>query len=241
MVAKVTQLPRSGRHASGPDQTDSRLELGRARRRAHLVMLAGGIVSIAWIGLCAFYAHSMLGWDLAARMLPHEIGALLAGAVMPLALLWVIITYFRRGFEIRHYTEALQRQYELLTYPAEDAESRIQEISDSLKRQSEALSRASDKAAVQMRELSGLVEKQSAALGETTERTAKDVTEIRESLNAQLAELNQLAQSLAERRSALKGEVGQLSEHLEKVGRFTLLDLIRWAWNISHCLLINLV
>ena len=159
MVAKVTQLPRAGRHASGPNEADIQQEMARTRTVARLLLVGAVVASAVWIGLCLLYVNTVLGWDLAARMLPHEIGAMIAGASLPIAILWIVVAFFRRSYEIRQYTETLQRQYELLTYPSEEAETRIHDISESLKRQSEELTRASDKAAAQLQNLSESMER----------------------------------------------------------------------------------
>ena len=70
-------------------------------------------------------------------MLAHELGAMLAGMTAPMAFLWLGLAYFRRGSDVRDHSEALRRQLEMLTYPAEEAEARISQVSEALRKQAE--------------------------------------------------------------------------------------------------------
>ena len=49
---------------------------------------------------------------------------------------------------------ALRRQLEMLTYPAEEAEAQISQVSEALRKQAEELSRFGDKATVDIGQLS---------------------------------------------------------------------------------------
>ena len=124
MPANVTELPRSGRHAKGPDPAELEATSARATRIWRRLLAVGLGLSGAWIALSAYYVDTTLGWDFTALMLPHELGALFAGFATPLAFLWLAISYLRQDQEVRRHTEMLRRQLELLTYPAEEAEAR---------------------------------------------------------------------------------------------------------------------
>ena len=67
---------------------------------------------------------------------------------VPLVVLWLVVLYLRRGGELREHTEMLRAQLELLTYPPEDAESRVRVVTDSLRSQAEALDRVTDTATI---------------------------------------------------------------------------------------------
>ena len=141
MSANVTELPRSGRHAEGPDIAEIKASQARARRQSQRITAAGISVSVFWAFLCLTYIHTTLGWSFGSQMLAHELGALVAGMASPLAFLWLAMAYFRRGYDVRDHTEALRRQLEMLTYPAEEAEARIGQVSEALRKQAEELSR----------------------------------------------------------------------------------------------------
>src|SRR3546814_19433951 len=85
MVAKVTQLPRSGRHSSSQGEAGARGESGRSRLYARILLIIAAGASLIWIGICYFYVKKMLGRDLAKRLITAEVGALVAGGATPAA------------------------------------------------------------------------------------------------------------------------------------------------------------
>ena len=78
------------------------------------------------------------------QMLPHEVAAVVAGTALPLAALWGVLLVLRPNRDLTYHTEALRRQLALLTFPADEAEHRVQVVSDVLRRQTEELNHASD-------------------------------------------------------------------------------------------------
>ena len=76
-------------------------------------LAAIGIVSTAaYFALLAFVFWGRAGDIL--RMEPNEVGDFLAGAFVPLAILWLILGFFQQGVELRLNTEALKLQAEEL-------------------------------------------------------------------------------------------------------------------------------
>ena len=66
MSAKVTELPRAGRHVEGPDIAEVKAAQSRAVRRSRRFVAAGISVSVMWLFVCGIYVNDTLGWDLAA-------------------------------------------------------------------------------------------------------------------------------------------------------------------------------
>ncbi|MEC8173403.1 MAG: hypothetical protein VX090_08480, partial [Pseudomonadota bacterium] len=137
MSANVTELPRAGRHTTGPDIAEIKAFEARARRKAQRITAGGISASVFWLLLCLTYIHTTLGWSFGSQMLAHELGAMVAGMTAPLAFLWLGLAYFRRGYDVREHSEALRRQLEMLTYPAEEAEAQISQVSEALRKQAD--------------------------------------------------------------------------------------------------------
>ncbi len=48
------------------------------------------MLSFGWLAAYTWWVEAVLGFNNLPQMLPHEIGALIAGATAPLALLWAL-------------------------------------------------------------------------------------------------------------------------------------------------------
>ena len=67
MSANVTELPRAGRHTTGPDIAEIKAFEARARRKAQRITAGGISASVFWLLLCLTYIHTTLGWSFEAR------------------------------------------------------------------------------------------------------------------------------------------------------------------------------
>ncbi len=103
------------------------------------MLYAGAAISAIWLALCGWYIHVSIGWQELLLLLPHEIGAFLMGIFAPLAFVWLALFFFVRGQEMRDTAAVLGEELRRLTYPAEDAEERVQAIAASLRAQAEEL------------------------------------------------------------------------------------------------------
>ena len=209
MAANVTELPRAGRHAAGTNWEDSQVASLRADKVQRRLLVAASALSLAWLALCAWYISTYLGWDLPSQLLPHEFGALVAGMATPLIVLWLVVVFARRGLEVRQHTQMLRRQLEMLTYPAEDAEARINEVSDTLRRQADELSRVSDRAEVQLRELAETLAQQTENLTSVTDRASSEGGAMRAALSQQATSLGILADRFEAQQKTVRDLVEQ--------------------------------
>ncbi|MHC4181498.1 MAG: hypothetical protein ACYSWU_28710 [Planctomycetota bacterium] len=166
MSSNVTKLP----HAKGdtvaphPLSLQAAMERSRGARRKTALIAGGG--SAVWIAACLVYALGHVGGETLAGLALHEAGAAVAGVAMPMVVLWLVVLYMRRGGELREQTDMLRAQLELLTYPPDDAESRVRAVTDSLRGQAEALDRVTDTATIQMEKLSKTLGGRTEALAE---------------------------------------------------------------------------
>ena len=93
--------------------------------RFRLYTLGGLILSAAWVWGVYDYVEAVLGWNNVTELLPHEVGGLAAGALTPLALLWMVIAFWERGQSLQHDTEALRWHIRRMIYPSGNAETRV--------------------------------------------------------------------------------------------------------------------
>ena len=169
MSANVTELPRAGRHTKAQIWPKSLWRRARAEKRSALPPAAFPHRFFGFFMPCLYPHNARLelrkpdagartGGD--GRRHDGAIGFFLLG-----------LAYFRRGYDVREHSEALRRQLEMLTYPAEEAEARISQVSEALRKQAEELSRASDKATVDIGQPNALRE-QTEALSEVSDKAA---------------------------------------------------------------------
>src|SRR5262245_18037111 len=83
--------------------------------------IAAAAASVAWLAIVAFYIQTQYGWDSIAQLLPHELGAGIAGVAAPLAFLWLVVAFVERGRELRRQVDVLGHQLDGLIYqPSSD-------------------------------------------------------------------------------------------------------------------------
>ena len=122
--------------------------------------------------VCADYIGEQIGWDNLFFLLPHELGIFIAGVFAPLAFLWLVLLYAVVGRRLAHTRDLLAARLDALTYPAEDAESRVALVSAALRVQAQELSAVSDAAVAAGQRLETMLERQAGALNEVSSRLA---------------------------------------------------------------------
>ena len=53
----------------------------------------GLFLSVIWLGLCSWYVDRTIGFSQIGYLMPHELGQFLSGVFLPLAFLWVLLSY----------------------------------------------------------------------------------------------------------------------------------------------------
>ena len=160
-------------------------------RKVFLIVAVGGLaLTLIWLGLCAWYIGTYLGWENFQYMQLHELALSLAGVCIPPVLLWLILLFFARANTVASETRELLRHLEAMTYPPDEAEWKVARIADSLKDQADMLSQATDEMIEKMEDMRGSFRHQSQELTGASVRAASQAEQLRESLEAQSKNLS---------------------------------------------------
>lgn len=108
-----------------------------------LINVTGVLLTALWIGLCFGYVQSYVGWSELLQLQPHLLGGFLAGALAPLALLWMVLAYLQRGADIHMYADALRAELQAMIFPTEERAQVISKDIEQLCHQAAELSTAS--------------------------------------------------------------------------------------------------
>ena len=142
-----------------------------------MIAVVGIAASVLWLWLAADYIGEQIGWDNLFFLLPHEIAIFVAGVFAPLAFLWLVLLYLAVGRRLAVTRDLLAARLDALTYPAEDAETRVAQVSAALRAQAQDLSAASDAAIAAGLKLETMLGRQAGALNEVAGRLASQVGE----------------------------------------------------------------
>jgi len=147
----------------------------------------GTVLSLGWLGLCAWYVDAELGWALPGTMLPHELGAVVAGAVTPLVLLWVALGYWVRGRDsLRHARQIERRLKEFLDPPG--GTDRINTMTEAMRTQARELAAASHQACEEAEAVKNSLDERAKSLMRITDLAASHTGRMREALENHLKE-----------------------------------------------------
>ena len=103
-------------------------------KRSLLLLVAGLALTAGWLGACAYYVATYVGWSDLLSLLPHELGGFVAGAFAPLAFLWFALVYLGTGAKLGRVGQAIESQRRqalelaLSTHRAVGEADRIKEI-----------------------------------------------------------------------------------------------------------------
>ncbi|QEX24339.1 hypothetical protein FRZ61_42800 [Hypericibacter adhaerens] len=156
----------------------------------------GLVLTVAWLALVWTYVDREIGWNNVGGMLPHELGAAMAGAFAPLAFLWLLLLYWIRGRDLADAGAAINRQLGLLTFPDETAATRVEAAGAVLKRQAEALRSASDQSSELLGGFALRFQSEAAALTEVVQQARAETDKLREGLAAEIASAREVAAKL---------------------------------------------
>lgn len=115
----------------------------RRTLRFKIMNVAGVLASAVWIGLSLGYVQTYIGWSEILALQPHLLGGFLAGALAPLALLWMVLAYAQRGADVHMYADALRAELQAMIFPSEERAQVIHRDIEDLCRQAAELSTAS--------------------------------------------------------------------------------------------------
>src|ERR1700691_5841821 len=185
----------------------------------------GPIVAAIWFVLCGVYLLHVLGWDTFTALTPLDQALYAALALLPVPIIWGVVTIRRRAREFSAVSARLADQLDRLYTPSEDRDHRAQEALLALRRQAEELAGAVDNT-VQRIEASaeGLSTRLTESMRAVT--TAMERAEwARSDLEGAISPLNRLVETLSAESAAINRAVGRdldeasgrLAEHVEDV------------------------
>ena len=104
----------------------------------------GPMIAAIWLVLCGVYLLHVLGWDTFTALTPLDQALYAALALLPVPIIWGVVTIRRRAREFSAVSARLADQLDRLYTPSEDRDHRAQEALLALRRQAEELAGAVD-------------------------------------------------------------------------------------------------
>ncbi|MGH6946131.1 MAG: hypothetical protein ACREDZ_02280, partial [Kiloniellales bacterium] len=185
---------------------DVRLARPAVPKAAYGSLIAVGGLALAasagWLFAVAWYVGEYIGWETLQVLLPHEQALSLAGAFLPVLVLWLVVLVVLRGAAVSKATRALMEQFDSLVYPPEAAADQVRRIGLSLAEQAKVLNDTSDTLLTRLDRLSKAFREQTQELTGASLRAASQSERVGEALKSQLGEIEtaraQVAELLAE-------------------------------------------
>src|SRR5262249_23460660 len=138
----------------------------------------------------------------------------------PLALIWLVLGYFKPSRELAEHTAALQGELSRLRDPLGDAEAQSLRIADALRQRLELVETATAAADDQLTRATRLLEGQSEAIGAAAAKVAGEVEQARESLSAQHEVLEEQSGAavrlMREQVDEIERRIAEAGERLER-------------------------
>lgn len=185
--------------------------------RIQMMLAAGATLTAIWLGFVAYYVVSQFGWQNVLFMLPHEIGALLAGIFTPLAFLWLLIVAIGARTRLADVADALGSRLDALAYPPGNAEEKANVVIAAIEAGNNRLLEATDRTAAEAearitkvaREFEGRFAPGAEAIAAAAEGAAGRVGAVTETLDARRTALISAAE-------ATVGRMGDLFDAMPK-------------------------
>ena len=92
-------------------------------------------VSVVWFAIVLIYITQFFGWDNLFLMMPDEFGGFLAGITLPLAIIWVVMSYIDRGTSFKQEAKFLRAYMNQLVYPEDGAPQTAKAMADAIRSQ----------------------------------------------------------------------------------------------------------
>ncbi|MFT5540011.1 MAG: ferritin-like protein [Alphaproteobacteria bacterium] len=201
--------------------------------RFNIVLLIGAVLSALWLFLAARYIAVQIGWDNLFFLLPHELGAFLAGVFMPLAFLWLALLVVGGRARVTDAADTIAARLDDLVYPPGNAEDKANAVIAAIEAGNDRLMRATTEAATAAearmveaaRHLESRFAAGAAAVGTSAEEAAARIATVTETLDARRTGLISASAALSgemaeqfDKLSAQEGRLNQIALALVKVG-----------------------
>ncbi len=93
------------------------------------------VVTVVWFAIVLIYITQFFGWSNLFLMMPDEFGGFLAGATLPLALIWVGMAYVDRSAAFKREAKFLRAYMNQLVYPEEGGAATAKAMSEAIRSQ----------------------------------------------------------------------------------------------------------
>ena len=93
------------------------------------------VVTVVWFAIVLIYITQFFGWSNLFLMMPDEFGGFLAGATLPLALIWVGMAYVDRSAAFKKEAKFLRAYMNQLVYPEEGGAATAKAMSEAIRSQ----------------------------------------------------------------------------------------------------------
>lgn len=164
-------------------------------------LLLSASLSLIWILICLWW---FMGSDKVISQMPvYEAGGLMAGASLPLILIWLIALVYLRTDPLRDHRMALAQGLDGLLSPLDEAQKRVNSIVTELHKEIKHVEAAGDIAATHIDNLENRFQEQITNLFEVT-------------TSAEVKAVN-IQQMLSSEREAFSRQVTEVSEHIAKL------------------------
>ena len=166
------------------------------------------LLSFGWLVAYAWWIDRVLGFNNLPQMLPHEIGAIIAGATAPLAMLWALAAILHVWGRNAWAMGMLTDESGELAVPLAGAVKRVPELNAELLGQAERLERTAKDTFSRMDTASASFSQQADNLSRSAEEAVERVSQGGEALRAQAESLATTVNRMTSRLDAMR----QISE-----------------------------
>ncbi|SOD97195.1 hypothetical protein SAMN05421508_106319 [Caenispirillum bisanense] len=209
--ASVTPLPAAA--AAVPASVD---DLPPPARGGGRWLTAVALVLTAlWLGWCGWYVTETIGWVRVPTLAPEVFGGLASGALVPVALLWMVVAVLDRGRAMRREAELLREHLARLTYPDGAAKERVTAVTAALRQQVDLLNAASRQAVERAETARAVLAEEARELGRITGRVDSEAGGAAEALKGQITALEALVTRAEAVGKALAGQVEDQAAKLD--------------------------
>jgi methyl-accepting chemotaxis protein len=176
----------------------------RKSRVVHvLLLLVVSLFSILWLASVGLYVNQNIGWPNIFQLLPHEIGAVFAGAFAPLAFLWLLVSYTKRDVESRLKGHALDSLMREMGYPSPEAEARVASLTLTLRRHAKEVQSETETAARRLEAVNAALESQQELSGNISAELLDTTATLQEELDKRFSGIGVLLEKVETQKSRL--------------------------------------
>ena len=184
---------------------------GSKQHLPSIIMFCGATLSAMWLAAATVYIHNIVGWQNIKNLMPHEIGGFLAGLLAPVALFWMILTFWLRSVDVKLYAEALRTEIQNMIFPSDEAERRVNNDIERLVRQTAEMSRATRMALGTLQQARQAVQGETKALQDGAANTAERLEALEQRLGDRHRNLAELQTSFEQKSALLEKAAAQFA------------------------------